>query len=948
MLSYQFSNLLGIVHNTGRVLFLKDDTNILLSPLGNKILCLDLKYGTSQTLPIEIHSNIDYIDITSDSKILIIVDILGYCLVVNFPKQTVISHFNFRSKINGMKISPNNKFLAVSINKGIQIFEMPNLIKEYEPFVLYRKYTAFHNDKITSINWSSDSRFILTGSKDTNVRILNVFKIKGYYPFTFTGHKKKIITALFSHDMNRIYSISQDGLMLIWKFIEERSEEFQKHLNFVKNIKPKKNFKYDKKFKKKKKQNDNEDNNEEEEEKNEKNISLESEEEEEKSEEESDDEDENNDKDNEINTKYYSEFEKKILKGRFILEKKEQFVTNSKVVMCEITQNIEKEDKNILVLGLQNGSFSIYSMNNFENKYSLKISEAKISSLSINPSGKWIAFGSKYLNQLLVWEWKSETYIYKQQGHMNDINIISFSPEGSQLASGADDGKIKIFDISSSNCLITFIDHTAKVTGLQYALNKSNVLVSSSLDGTIRAYDLIKYKNFRIMTTPKQTQLICCSVDYSGEIVAAGSLDTYNIFVWSLKTGDLIDVLNGHTGPVSCLAFSHINDILVSGSWDNTVKMWELYTKKGISETYEHNSKITAIALSPNDKEVAVATLNGELYTWDIETGSIKNILDVSRDIWGGRLNDEKISAKNATRNKFLNSIHYNLPGNLLICGGNSQYALIYDMQYQILVKKFVLTHNRSLNGLLYKLNSKYDNNKNLLQNENNGFDSEDELEFNNKQKNILPGNKTALIPEVKINSIQFSNTNRSFAVGTTEGVYIFSLDKSLSFSKLSIGIEVKLKDAIDAFDEGNYIKGIIYSIYLKKIDILDKYFDSIPISKVQLIVDKMPFDLVSPLLDYLCNKLEKDINVQFIMIWIHLLLKKNSRQLKNSKNKAVFLNLHKSLMKVFKGIENIVEDNIYTIKYLTEFEGNEESKDKENNNKEKDGEENKMEEENE
>jgi periodic tryptophan protein 2 len=519
---------------------------------------------------------------------------------------------------------------------------------------------------------------------------------------------------------------------------------------------------------------------------------------------------------------------------------------------------------------------------------------------------------------------------------MNDINLIAFSPEGGQLASGADDGRIKIFDISSSNCLITFFDHTAKITGLEYALNKSNVLVSSSLDGTVRAYDLIKYKNFRIMTTPKQTQLICCSVDYSGEIVAAGSLDTYNIFVWSLKTGDLIDVLNGHTAPVSCLAFSHINDILISGSWDNTVKMWELYTKKGISETYEHNSKITAVALSPNDKEVAVSTLNGELYTWDIETGSIKNILDVSRDIWGGRLNEEKISAKNATRNKYLNTIHYNLPGNLLICGGNSQYVLIYDMQYQILVKKFVLTHNRSLNGLLYKLNSKYDNNKTLLQRENNGLDSEDELEFTNKQKSILPGNKSALVPEVKINSIKFSNTNRSFAVGTTEGVYIFSLDKSLSFSKLSIGIEVTLKDAIDAFMEGNYAKGIIYSLYLKKIDILDKYFDCIPISKVQLIADKMPFDLVSPLLDYLCNKLEKDVNVQYVMIWIHLLLKKNCRQLKNSKNKAVFLNLHKSLMKIFKGIENIVEDNIYTIKYLTEFEGNEneENKEKKEENK--------------
>ena len=456
MLSYQFSNLLGIVHNTGRVLFLKDDSNILLSPLGNKILCLDLNYGTSQTLPIEIHSNIDFIDITSDSKILIIVDILGYCLVVNFPKQIVISHFNFRNKISALKISPNNKFLAVGINKAVEIFEMPNLIKEYEPFVLYRKYTSFHNDKITSINWSYDSRFILTGSKDTNVRILNVFKIKGYYPYTFTGHKKKIITAIFSKDMNRIFSLSQDGVLLIWKFVEEQSEEFKKHINFVKNIKPKKNYKYDKIYKKE----ENNDNNEED--VNNNIMELESEEESEEKESIIDQNEQ----------KYYSDFEKKILKGRFILEKKEQFVINSKVVMCEITQNLSSsisEEQNILVLGLQNGSFSIYSMSNFENKYSLKISEAKISSLSINPSGKWIAFGSKYLNQLFVWEWKSETYIYKQQGHMNDITIISFSPEGAQLASGADDGRIKIFDISLSNCLITFTDHTAKITGLQYA-----------------------------------------------------------------------------------------------------------------------------------------------------------------------------------------------------------------------------------------------------------------------------------------------------------------------------------------------------------------------------------------------------------------------------------------------------------------------------------------------
>ena len=43
------------------------------------------------------------------------------------------------------------------------------------------------------------------------------------------------------------------------------------------------------------------------------------------------------------------------------------------------------------------------------------ISTQKISTVSINATGEWLAFGSKQLGQLLVWEWRSETYVLKQQ-----------------------------------------------------------------------------------------------------------------------------------------------------------------------------------------------------------------------------------------------------------------------------------------------------------------------------------------------------------------------------------------------------------------------------------------------------------------------------------------------------------------------------------------------------
>jgi periodic tryptophan protein 2 len=45
-------------------------------------------------------------------------------------------------------------------------------------------------------------------------------------------------------------------------------------------------------------------------------------------------------------------------------------------------------------------------------------------------------------------------------------------------------------------------------------------------------------------------------------------MDPFNIYVWSLRTGQLMDILNGHTGPISSLAFSPNGALLVSGSWD--------------------------------------------------------------------------------------------------------------------------------------------------------------------------------------------------------------------------------------------------------------------------------------------------------------------------------------------------------------------------------------------
>ena len=61
------------------------------------------------------------------------------------------------------------------------------------------------------------------------------------------------------------------------------------------------------------------------------------------------------------------------------------------------------------------------------------------------------------------------------------------------------------------------------------------------------------------------------ALDSSGELVVAGSEDSFEVYLWSLQTGQVLDVLSGHEGPVTAVAFSPTQaGHLASGAWDKT------------------------------------------------------------------------------------------------------------------------------------------------------------------------------------------------------------------------------------------------------------------------------------------------------------------------------------------------------------------------------------------
>ena len=280
------------------------------------------------------------------------------------------------------------------------------------------------------------------------------------------GHRDRVVGAFFSSDGQSLYTVARDGAIFSW------SAETV--------IVPNKSSNSNSKRGKKRKQSQQQQQEEEEDE-----------EKMEDSEQEDDDEEEKED-------------EAVITKTLWKLTSRE-FLWEPHTSVSSVAFN---KTNNLLVVGFDKGVFGLYEMPGCVSIHKLSVSHHSLNTAAINSSGEWLALGSTRLGQLLVWEWQSETYVLKQQGHLYGIKSLDFSSDGQLIATGGDDAKVKLWNSSSGFCFVTFSEHVAPVTGIRFVgKGAGKSVISCSLDGTVRAHDLLRYRYFRTLTTPQVIHL---------------------------------------------------------------------------------------------------------------------------------------------------------------------------------------------------------------------------------------------------------------------------------------------------------------------------------------------------------------------------------------------------------------------------------------------------------
>lgn len=312
---------------------------------------------------------------------------------------------------------------------------------EFGSFIVHKVYrTAF--EECTSIDWSDDSQLLAVGSKDNSTRIYSIKFMVNFRPYALGGHSDAIVGSFFDENSLDLSTVSRNGQLCLWKCSLRLAE-----VSGVKLEKIEPDMKRTRQ--------------------------------DESTDEEEDDIDTGNPIEKTVDAETMALEENVVEEPMEVVAKVESKDTHvfsyrrlgrfyladeprKESPRAKLTSVAYQKKTKILIVAFTTGSFYLYELPGVSMIHSLNISEHQIDTCVFNNTGDWVALGVPGMGQLLVWEWQSEQYIMKQQGHSSEMNCIAYSPDGQFIATGGGDAKVKLWNVLNGFCFVTFSEHSSK------------------------------------------------------------------------------------------------------------------------------------------------------------------------------------------------------------------------------------------------------------------------------------------------------------------------------------------------------------------------------------------------------------------------------------------------------------------------------------------------------
>jgi periodic tryptophan protein 2 len=346
---------------------------------------------------------------------------------------------------------------------------------------------------------------------------------------------------------------------------------------------------------------------------------------------------------------------------------------------------------------------------------------------------------------------------------------------------------------------------------------------------------------------------------------------------------------------------------------------------------------VLAVAFRPDGQQLAASCLDGNIAIWDVKRGTQVATIDGRRDAAGGRKHNDVMTAKRNSSSKHFTTLCWSADGESILAGGRTKYICLYAVGPKLLLRKWQISHNRSHDGVLDKLNSKQLGEggralSDIVQDDPDAEGNAARVMVDESLPGVKKGDADSsrkVMLEVRSKAVQFSPTGRAFAVASTDGLLVYALDETLVFDPFELGEDVTIEAAESALEEGAFGRALLLSLHLNETALIVKVLEGVQPDLVPLLVSAaVPLSLLQRLLDIVSAKLSPSSessspHLEFYLTWALSLLQVHSRGLRERSSyfSGSLRNVQRALLAQRDSLAKLVESNRYMLEFLCSME---------------------------
>ncbi|MGJ5672733.1 MAG: WD40 repeat domain-containing protein [Nostochopsis sp.] len=243
----------------------------------------------------------------------------------------------------------------------------------------------------------------------------------------------------------------------------------------------------------------------------------------------------------------------------------------------------------------------------------------EVNALAFSPDGHTLVSAGAD-STIKMWHVGARDLIDILHKHHGMVRCVAFTPDGRMLATGGDDRTICFWDLMQRRVIVALsLDDTAAHS---LALSQDGEILVTGSYRKIKVWEVYqqpegKAPNAELLHTLTSHSHIVCSLAMSSDrkILVSGSRDQ-TIKIWQLETGELLHTLKGHEDGVYAIALSPDGQIIASGSADKTIKLWHLQTGELLATFTGHHHTVTAVAFTASGEILVSGSLDKTIKIW--------------------------------------------------------------------------------------------------------------------------------------------------------------------------------------------------------------------------------------------------------------------------------------------------------------------------------------------